>query len=236
MEIALSPPIFSPHDDAAAQPYPRAQSAHSVPTAAQAWPPATARSAHAVDGGGYADEQVAAERQTLATSQSRFAAMYRATHASVLSFVSRRLIPRDFTRAEEITHDTYLVAWRKFSQLPDDEAAARAWLFTTARHLLLKSNDRHQRENRKGELGVRISEEALGFVPALHNQVSNRGLQIDLMSAWSKLTPAEQEVISLTYWDELSSAEAGQVMGISDRLYRQKLHRARTKLKKLLDG
>ena len=162
---------------------------------------------------------------------ARFATIYRQTHAQVLGFISRRLIPRDFARAEELTHDTYLVAWRRFADLPQTVPEARAWLFTTARHLLLKSNA----INRRGDLGVRISDDALGVIPASSDSIQTRGLQMDLMSAWSQLTAAEQEIISLTYWDELSSAEAGRVLGITDRAYRQKLHRARTKLKTILE-
>jgi len=160
-----------------------------------------------------------------------FAAIYRQTHAQVLGFISRRLIPRDYARAEEITHDTFLVAWRRFADLPKELSEARAWLFTTARHLLLKSNN----QSRRGLMGVRISDDAFGFIPMPDDDIKTRGLHLDLKSAWEKLSPAEQEVISLTYWDELSSSEAGQVLGITDRAYRQKLHRARTKLRKLLE-
>lgn len=161
-----------------------------------------------------------------------FASIYRQTHPAVLGFISRRLIPRDFARAEELAHDTFLIAWRRFTDLPRDLDGARAWLFTTARNLLLKSNER----NRRGNLGVRISDDAIGFIPAPNNDINNRGFQIDLKSAWSQLRPDEQEVISLTYWDDLTSADAGRILGISDRAYRQKLHRARAKLRKILEG
>jgi len=165
-------------------------------------------------------------------STVRFDAIYRKVHPEVLRFIARRLIPPDFTRAEEIAHDTFTQLWQRKDNLPKDLGETRAWLFTVARNFLIKSNARGFRSR---ELSVQISDEAFGFIPDPVDRIGAQGLRIDLAAAWRQLTPAEQEIISLTYWDELSSTEAGKVLGISDRAYRIRLHRTRAKLKKLLE-
>lgn len=157
----------------------------------------------------------------------RFATIYRAFHGEVLRFISRRLLPPDHARAEDITHDTFMVAMRRLTELPTDSNQLKAWLFVTARNCL--ANDKRL-GYRYGE-GVRIADEAIGFHPAAVDQIGASGLKVDLATAWLQLTPTEQEVIALTAWDGLTSIEAGQVMGISDRAYRKRLHQARQKLR-----
>jgi RNA polymerase sigma-70 factor, ECF subfamily len=166
------------------------------------------------------------------SSTVRFDDVYRKVHPDVLRFVARRLIPPDYSRAEEITHDAFTKLWVRKDSLPNEIGEIRAWLFTVARNDLLKSNAQGFRSR---ELSVQISPEAFNFIPDPLDGIGTRSFQIDLASAWHQLTPAEQEIISLTYWEELSSQEAGQVLGISDRAYRLKLHRTRRKLKKLLE-
>jgi len=163
---------------------------------------------------------------------ARFDEIYRKVHSDVLRFVARRLIPPDYSRAEEITHDAFTKLWVRKDSLPDEIGEIRAWLFTVARNDLIKSNSKGFRNR---ELSVQISDEAFGFIADPVNPIEAQSVRIDLASAWHQLTAAEQEIISLTYWDELSSREAGQVLGISDRAYRLKLHRTRLKLKKLLE-
>ena len=61
--------------------------------------------------------------------RERFAKLYRATHPEVLGFVARRLSPSDAsdrTRIEDITHEVFLVAWRRFDDVPHELDEARA--------------------------------------------------------------------------------------------------------------
>jgi len=44
---------------------------------------------------------------------ARFAELYQREHAEVLRFIARRLNPQDLGRAEDITHEAFLIAWRK---------------------------------------------------------------------------------------------------------------------------
>ena len=44
---------------------------------------------------------------------ARFAELYQREHSQVLRFIARRLNPQDLGRAEDITHEAFLIAWRK---------------------------------------------------------------------------------------------------------------------------
>ncbi|MGD8150209.1 sigma factor-like helix-turn-helix DNA-binding protein [Ornithinimicrobium sp. Y1694] len=53
--------------------------------------------------------------------------------------------------------------------------------------------------------------------------------------AWSRLSPRHQEAIALTAWDDLTSDQAGHVLGISATAYRARLARARSALRSHLE-
>lgn len=56
----------------------------------------------------------------------------------------------------------------------------------------------------------------------------------DLARAWARLSPVDQEVLSLTVFEGLESAAAGSVLGISAASYRVHLSRARAALRRSL--
>jgi len=155
-----------------------------------------------------------------------FAALYRREHGDVLRFVSRRIGER---HAEDVTHETFLIAWRRLADIPKNPSDARAWLFTVARNCLLNESRTGMRQ---GALAVRIAETARQQVVYAPDEgvIAN----VDLATAWGMLQSREQETLSLTIWDELTSAQAGQVLGISGAAYRVRLLRARATLRQLL--
>jgi RNA polymerase sigma-70 factor (ECF subfamily) len=160
--------------------------------------------------------------------EARFRALYGDAYPDLLRFVSRRVHP---SFAEDVVADTFLAAWRRMDDLPVEPGSARAWLFGTARRSLLNE----QRGARRREaLAVRIAEfPEIEPDPGLDpDQVAAR---MDLAASWRRLTLADQEVLALTAWDELTSAEAATVLGISPVAYRLRLSRSRRALRRLLD-
>jgi RNA polymerase sigma-70 factor (ECF subfamily) len=160
------------------------------------------------------------------TRAERFAALYESAYGDLLRFVHRRAGP---DAAEDVTHEAFLVAWRRFDDAPAAHGDARAWLFGIARNCLLA--DRRD-QARRGALRVRIASDPL-TAGAAADELSS--LRLDLTSAWPRLRPDQQEILSLAIWDDLDSAHAGRVLGITAASYRIRLHRARTALRRLLD-
>ena len=171
------------------------------------------------------------------TREARFRAVYEATYDDLLRFAQRRVHP---SHAEDVAAEVFLVAWRRLDELPaglpDAVGAARPWLFGVARATMLN----HRRgDRRRDALAVRVADATLvsgghptGASDALHDLTASR---LDLAAAWVRLSEAEQEAISLTVWEGLTSAEAGQVLGCSATAYRIRLSRARRSLRRHLD-
>ncbi|WP_420898271.1 RNA polymerase sigma factor [Cryobacterium sinapicolor] len=159
------------------------------------------------------------------SSAARFGELYDCTYADVLRFVRRRAGPDS---AEDVAHEAFLVAWRRLEDVPVECHAARAWLFGIARNCLLSDLRGHARRN---ALSVRIASETLTTT----DPDDGLALRLDLVTAWHQLRADEQEVLSLAIWEDLSSQLAGRVLGISSAAYRIRLHRARAKLRQLLD-
>ena len=164
-------------------------------------------------------------QQTRDMRASRFAALYNDAYGDVLRFVRRRAGPH---RAEDVVHETFLVAWRRFDDVPSGIGDARAWLFGAARKCLL--NDQRS-QTRQGALEVRIAEVTKEITDAEDDLIA---FHVDLASAWQRLRPEDQEVLALAIWESLPSPQAGRVLGISAAAYRIRLYRARLALRRAL--
>jgi RNA polymerase sigma-70 factor (ECF subfamily) len=161
--------------------------------------------------------------------EARFRTVYEATYPDLLRFVQRRVHP---THAEDIAADVFLVAWRRFDDLPKDAADARAWLFGIAQRTLLNGQ---RGDRRRQALTMRIAE---ATVVAQHGEAwkgSDSELvarRLDLAAAWRRLTPSAQETLSLSVWDGLDGPQAAVVLGISPVAFRLRLSRARRALRR----
>lgn len=159
--------------------------------------------------------------------EQRFARLYDQTHADVLRFVQRRAAP---DHVEDVVSEAYLIAWRRFDDVPARLDEARAWLFGTTRNCLLNSR---RGQARREALGVQVAETTQRTSDADEADVTSR--RVDLAAAWRRLRPEEQEVLSLAIWEDLTSPQAGRVLGISSTAYRLRLHRARHALRRQLE-
>ena len=185
---------------------------------------------------GSAAQQSQADRQ-------RFDNLYSANYPDVYRFILRRIGSIDPTRAEDIAHETFLTAWRRLDSVPKPPNESKAWLYKVARGHLL-----HDQRciGRRAALAVKIADQARtqmqtgggifaalgGFDRRAPDEVAST--RIDLANLWDSLTAAEQEVIALVAWDDLTSAQAGQVLGISAATFRVRLTRARAAVRRLV--
>jgi len=173
-------------------------------------------------------------------SQERYAALYRATHHDLLRFIGRRTgadVP--LSVAEDIAAETYLIAWRRFAEIPTELSDARAWLFGVARNCLL-----HEKRSaaRRGALQIRIAGDAISAAnritseSAIESHEKQVATRLDLTAAWQSLSAQDQEVIALLTWENLTSEQAGRVLGISAPAFRMRVTRARQNLRKAIQS
>ncbi len=124
--------------------------------------------------------------------------------------------------AEEIVADTYVAAWRRLDRLTDP---LLSWLLGTARKLV---GNELRRQRRSGELRRRLAAERK---PPLGEPPVDDQLRIAIDS----LRPHDQDVLIMTYWYDLEPGQAAAALGCSPVAYRVRLHRARERLRAVLE-
>lgn len=159
------------------------------------------------------------------SAEDRFAGLYADAVDDVLRFCCRRA---DRSDAEDATHETFLVAWRRFDHIPPDRDGARAWLFAVARNCLLNTS---RGNGRRAALDVRIATTLPGHRESDEQLVDTR---VDLARAWQLLTDDQREVLALALWENLPAPQAALVLGVSAGAYRVRLSRARRALRRLI--
>jgi RNA polymerase sigma-70 factor (ECF subfamily) len=127
----------------------------------------------------------------------RFEQLYAEHVRAVLLYCRRRA---DAEIADDVTGETFLVAWRRLGEVPQD---ARPWLLGVARRTLAN----HRRGDlRRRALHARLTVEAtpwIGGDPA-------ESVQSDAVrAAIAALPEHEREAIALVHWDGLSTDPAG---------------------------
>jgi RNA polymerase sigma-70 factor (ECF subfamily) len=159
----------------------------------------------------------------------RFRALYAQAYADVLRFAQRRV---HRSHAEDVTADAFLVAWRRLDDAPNKPDDARAWLFGIARNCLLNTI---RGQGRRDALAVRIAETVPSAGAADELNADPVEQRLDLAAAWRRLSETDQEALSLTVFEDLSSPQAARVLGITATAYRLRLLRARRALRRQLD-
>jgi len=158
--------------------------------------------------------------------EERFARLFDAAYTDLVRFVSRRVPPG---AAEDVVADVFTVAWRRFDDVPSQLDEARPWLFAVAYRTLLASN---RAEGRRRTLSVRLIDGAA--TEPLSGDADAIASRLDLIAAWQRVDPVHAEALALVAWDGLTSAQAGQVLGISPVAFRIRLSRARQSLRRHL--
>lgn len=159
--------------------------------------------------------------------QERFRGWYDSTYDDVLRFVQRRCHP---SHAEDVVADAFLVAWRRYAEVPADHGESRAWLFGIARGCLANTR---RGDQRREALRVRVADALPAGSQLGADAVAHR---VDLAVAWRLLRPVDQEALALTAWDGLTGPQAAAVLGIAPTAYRLRLSRARRALRRHLDA
>jgi RNA polymerase sigma-70 factor (ECF subfamily) len=156
--------------------------------------------------------------------RDHFADLYQAHYTSVLGYVRRRT--RDLQEADDVLGETFLVAWRRLREVPDEP---RAWLLGVARRVL--ANHRRSERRRLG-LVERIRREP--FHPP-SDAAGTADARVGLVRATlEKLRPRDREILMLVEWDELERGEIAELLGCSRASVDVRLHRARERMRALL--
>jgi RNA polymerase sigma-70 factor (ECF subfamily) len=145
---------------------------------------------------------------------ARFEALYRAHYRDLLAYVLRRAAP---DMAADLVAETFLVAWRRIDELPTDKA--RLWLFGVARRVLA---NHHRSLRRTADLAARLRNELASVTASAEPDAAPY-----VSRAFDQLSEADQEILRLVAWEELTPREVAVVLGCTVSTARVRLHRAR---------
>ena len=84
---------------------------------------------------------------------------------------------------------------------------------------------------RQQAVAVRIARHAADTGPDVLSTVETT---VDLARAWGSLSPADQEVLALHVWDDLSDRDAATVLGCTRAAYSMRLIRSRRRLSRIV--
>ncbi len=130
-----------------------------------------------------------------------------ARHARAVDGFLRHLVD-DPARAQELSQEVFLRAWRHQEDLDDDEDRVRSYLFTIARNLV---TDDHRAAARRPRLVHDEASLAIAAAPDEHERALQGWLVDDAIAT---LSPAHREVVDLMFFQGLSVAATADRLGV----------------------
>ncbi|MEU6067066.1 sigma-70 family RNA polymerase sigma factor [Streptomyces sp. NPDC047082] len=158
-----------------------------------------------------------------------FAAAYREHYWAVSRYVARRLDGRA-DGVEEVVAEVFTVAWRRRADLPPSPLP---WLYGVARNCLANAVRGYGRRRR---LVDRLGNDETAHGRQIVDSPDAEGPGAWVHDALARLSPADQEVLRLTAWEELGVDEVAVALGCGQRAAAMRLHRARRRLKAQIDS
>lgn len=157
------------------------------------------------------------------SDSARFAELYEGHHRHVYAYCRRRI---DNSRVDDVVADVYLTVWRRIADAPAGDEI-RPWLYRIA-YLVMSNHWRGLARKRK----LKRKLESLGITPGISipYQIVVRDQVRRALDVLKELSPADQEILRLAVWEQLSSDEIATVLAIEPNAARQRLYRAKRRL------
>ena len=178
------------------------------------------------------NEDIALIQRILAGDETAFACLIEKYQKQVHAHAWRKT--GDFHIAEDITQETFLQVYQKLETLEDPTQFSR-WLHAIVNNLC-KAWFRKNRIKTESLEETDISEietEAYSQYVASEHAKTTAEAQRDLVRRLlAKLKESDREVITLHYFEEMTSAEIGSYLGVSENTAKSRIRRARQRLKK----
>jgi len=153
-----------------------------------------------------------------------FDELYRAHYEALLGYALRRTAePAD---AADVLAEVMMVAWRRRADLPPPDQC-RLWLFGVARRVLANQ--------RRGELRRQLLAQRLRAELGEAGSGTSGARDSPVLAAMALLNERDREVLELVAWEDLRPEEIAVVLDCSSGAARVRLHRARRRLRALLE-
>jgi len=153
-----------------------------------------------------------------AAAEAEFSALFDAQHGPIWSFVRRRV--NDRAEADDLTSEVFLVAWRRFADMPPADER-RLWLFGVARNVLYN----HRRSiTRQQRLLDRVRRNVRSDVVHLDEPDDS------LWRALRRLPDDMRDLLLMRAWDDLAVQDIAVLLECTSNAVSLRLRKARAAL------
>ncbi len=157
--------------------------------------------------------------------QARFELLVRMVGEPLRQYVARRA---DAEIAQDVVADTFLVIWRRLDDVP--EGGELPWCYVVARNCLANAERSARRQRGLLTRIARLDPPRVfhDAAPDLPDPALHRALAL--------LSSDDRELLRLWAWEDLRPVEIAVVLNTTANAVSIRLHRARTRLRDLLDA
>ena len=159
-----------------------------------------------------------------------FEQLYRRYWSALLFYAQRKVGSRE--EAEDLVADTFAYCLEHYDRYDPEKSAVSTWLY-----LVLNSRIKNYYRDRKETVDIGALEGVLESEgEELEQSIWLEQLRAAMTQAIGKLPERQQQAVILRYFKEKSSAEIGEILGITPGNARVLLSRALDKLQEELGG
>lgn len=157
----------------------------------------------------------------------RFTALYELHHGRIYAYAVSRAGRQ---LADEVVSEVFLVAWRRLEDIP---APALPWLLAVARNVVI---EQFRAAARQQSIAAELRTWASGAQGTMADVADEVTERLTVLTALATLSEADRELLTLLAWQGLTPRQAAQVVGCSTPALFVRLHRARRRLERAMDG
>ncbi len=153
----------------------------------------------------------------------RFRRLFDDHYRIVMAYALRRTSASD--DANDVTNETFTVAWRRLEDVPEDRDGQVSWLLATARRVLANT---HRGQRRRRALLSRVQAEG---TDTDSRDIGEAATEVALVrAALAELAEVDREILRLAAWEDLPHAQIAEILDLSVSAVSVRLHRARQRL------
>lgn len=178
------------------------------------------------------NEDVALIQRILAGDEDAFASLIRKYQKQVHAQALRQI--NDFQIAEDIVQEAFLQVYQRLNTLEDPKLFPK-WLYVIVNRCCiawLRKNRLQTEPLEETDISEIETEAYSRYVAAEHTETTTEAQRDLVQKLLAKLKESDREVITLHYFEEMTSAEIGTFLGVSENTIKSRLRRARQRLKK----
>jgi RNA polymerase sigma-70 factor, ECF subfamily len=169
------------------------------------------------------------QRRVLSGDREAFAELYRRYQRSVYGFAMQMTGAREL--AEDVTQEVFMLLMRETALYDEKRGSLKSFLLGVTRNLVLR-----RLKQERAFVSIESVEDQSILESAEDESLTQNESIREMRQAILSLPPHYREVVVLCELQELSYAEAAEVLGCAIGTIRSRLHRARTMLTEKLSA